>query len=90
MDTNECKGQCNGQRKRQSTEQLVDKELILSKLNIRPTDTVADIGCGDGYMAREFAKLVGSAGRVFAVERAMEKVEQLRQDTVGDVIADAG
>ena len=38
---------------------------VVMALNLKPTDTVADIGAGSGYFARRFAF---HAGRVFAVD----------------------
>ena len=38
---------------------------VVMALNLKPTDTVADIGAGSGYFARRFAI---HAGRVFAVD----------------------
>jgi ubiquinone/menaquinone biosynthesis C-methylase UbiE len=38
---------------------------VVMALNLKPTDTVADIGAGTGYFARRFAP---HAGRVYAVD----------------------
>ena len=38
---------------------------VVMALNLKPTDTVADIGAGSGYFARRFAL---HAGRVYAVD----------------------
>jgi ubiquinone/menaquinone biosynthesis C-methylase UbiE len=38
---------------------------VVMALDLKPTDTVADIGAGSGYFARRFALL---AGRVYAVD----------------------
>jgi arsenite methyltransferase len=38
---------------------------VVMALNLRPTDTIADIGAGTGYFARRFAN---HAGKVYAVD----------------------
>ncbi len=43
-------------------------DLLLPALNIKPGDTVADIGCGSGYYTRRLAKAVGTNGAVYAVD----------------------
>ena len=42
--------------------------LILNSLQIRPGETVADIGSGPGYYSFLFAERVGSTGRVYAID----------------------
>lgn len=51
-----------------SSESLLNKGAILSALAIAPGQTILDAGCGSGYMAKEFAQLVGDAGRVYALD----------------------
>jgi len=41
---------------------------IYEVLNIKPGQVVADIGCGPGFYSFEFAKKVGPAGRVYALD----------------------
>jgi len=41
---------------------------ILAALELRPGDTVVDIGAGGGYFSLRFAEAVGPEGRVFAVD----------------------
>jgi ubiquinone/menaquinone biosynthesis C-methylase UbiE len=61
-----------------TTEQLINKEIVLRELNIFPGQTVIDVGCGNGYMSREFSKLVHPSGKVFALDRAKESIEKLK------------
>jgi len=41
---------------------------MLSFINIREGERVADIGCGGGYFSWQFAKAAGKSGKVYATE----------------------
>jgi len=41
---------------------------LLDYVNVKPGETIADIGCGAGYYSFKFADAVGSAGHVFATD----------------------
>jgi ubiquinone/menaquinone biosynthesis C-methylase UbiE len=66
-----------------STERFLDKEVILRELDIGAGQVVLDVGCGDGYMSREFSRAVGDGGRVYSLERADETIAKLREETKG-------
>lgn len=51
-------------------------DRIIAALNLRPTDLVADIGAGTGYMAVRFARHL-KAGTVFAVDLEPKMVAHL-------------
>lgn len=51
---------------------------IVAMLQLRPGDTVADVGAGPGYFTLRLARAVGPLGRVFAVEVVPEMVAALR------------
>ncbi|MGD8719030.1 MAG: class I SAM-dependent methyltransferase [Candidatus Zixiibacteriota bacterium] len=70
-------------RRGSSTERFLDKEAILRELDIQPGQVVLDVGCGDGYMAREFSRAAGDAGKVYALERHEDVIEQLRAELKG-------
>jgi ubiquinone/menaquinone biosynthesis C-methylase UbiE len=57
--------------------QLPDR--VIASLDVKPGDTVADIGAGDGYFTFLLAEAVGPNGRVFAVEVNDELVDTLRR-----------
>jgi len=53
-------------------------EQVIAKLDIKPGDTVADIGAGEGYFTVPLARAVGPSGRVFAVDVDDAKLDALR------------
>jgi len=69
--------------KGKSSESLLDKQMILEALNIQPGQTVLDAGCGDGYMAKEFANLVTESGRVYALDPDIAAIDELKRETQG-------
>ena len=81
-----------------SSESLLDKARILNALGIRPGQTVLDAGCGNGYMAKEFAARVGKEGKVFALDPDEMAIAALREQTadtnimavVGDITTTTG
>lgn len=52
---------------------------VVAALQIKPGETVADIGAGSGYFALRFAAAVGDAGRVFAVDVDPEMIRYLNR-----------
>ena len=50
---------------------------VLSKLALKPGQTVADIGAGSGLFSLEFARSVKPAGRVYAVEVDEKLIEHI-------------
>ena len=66
---------------RQPRKGLITKMEIrvvsLAKLALRPGDTVWDVGAGSGSVSVEAARLVGSNGRVFAMEKNREDYEYI-------------
>ena len=68
------------------TENLLNPELILAVLDIRPGYIVLDAGCGSGYMARIFSGQVGSGGRVFALDTDPMALEILGRQIGGTCI----
>lgn len=64
-----------------SSESRLDKEVILAALKIAPGEGILDAGCGNGYMAREFARLVGGAGKVYALDPDSAAIETLQSKT---------
>jgi len=70
-------------RKGSSSEKLLNKEIILSELKIIPGQIILEIGCGNGYMSKEFARLVENSGKVYAIDILSETIDNLRKETHG-------
>lgn len=52
---------------------------IISQLHIKVGSTIADIGAGTGYFSLPFAKAVGNAGNVLAVDFQKEMLALIRE-----------
>ena len=50
---------------------------VMGALALRAGETVADIGAGSGYFTLRFARAVGDAGRVYAVDISPDMVRHL-------------
>ncbi|MCD4785431.1 MAG: class I SAM-dependent methyltransferase [Candidatus Eremiobacteraeota bacterium] len=72
-----------GHHKGNSSESCLNKEIILRELNILPGQSILDVGCGNGYMSREFSRLLNNSGRVYALDQAGEAIEKLKKETKG-------
>lgn len=69
-----------------SSEKFLDKNQILACLPITPGQVILDAGCGNGYMAKEFAGLTGETGTVYALDPDTASIGTLKAETVGTVI----
>ena len=54
-------------------------EVVMS-LNLKPGDVIADIGAGDGYFTKRFAKAVSPGGQALGLEITSSKVEYMMKD----------
>jgi len=66
-----------------SSESFLDKEIILRELNIIPGQTILDAGCGNGYMSKEFSRILNNTGKVYALDPDREAIKALRRQTEG-------
>ncbi len=66
-----------------TSEGRFDIDLVLKALDILPGQTIIDAGCGNGYMAKEFSKLLGWTGKVYALDTDEEAIEVLKKETKG-------
>lgn len=54
-------------------------ERLADLLEIRPGDTVADVGAGGGWLSVEVAAVVGDTGHVFATELSARRRDDIRE-----------
>ena len=64
-----------------SSESIMNKRAILAALAVHPGQTVLDAGCGNGYMAKEFSRLVEPTGKVYALDPDDIAIATLREET---------
>ena len=58
-------------------EQWEKSSLMLAALDLKPGESVADIGCGPGYFCYQFADKVGTNGHVYAVDTNRKHLEYI-------------
>jgi ubiquinone/menaquinone biosynthesis C-methylase UbiE len=64
---------------RESRQREEDCQLMLKSLDIKPGQTVCDMGCGNGFYTLQMAELVGPTGRVYAVDVQNEMLHMLAE-----------
>jgi ubiquinone/menaquinone biosynthesis C-methylase UbiE len=75
------RGEFNGASKMETKNEelkFLDPEAILRQLDVASGSMTADFGCGSGYFSVALAKILGSDGKVFALDvmkQALESVE---------------
>jgi ubiquinone/menaquinone biosynthesis C-methylase UbiE len=52
---------------------------IIQQLNIKIGSQVADVGCHEGYFTIKLSHVVGSEGKVYAVDISSDKIEKLKK-----------
>lgn len=61
----------------ESREVYLNRQAIVAACQIKPGETIADIGAGTGLFTRLFAKAVGPEGRVLAVDIAQKFLDHI-------------
>lgn len=74
------KGHHHGGR---SSERFLNKEIILKELDIFPGQIILDAGCGNGYMSKEFSRILKNTGKVYALDPDKNALEVLKKETQG-------
>jgi ubiquinone/menaquinone biosynthesis C-methylase UbiE len=64
-----------------SSESFLNKDIILQELNIFPGQTILDAGCGNGYMSKEFSRLLNKTGKVYALDPDGQAIKILKSET---------
>jgi ubiquinone/menaquinone biosynthesis C-methylase UbiE len=66
-----------------SSERYLNTDIILKELNISSGQTILDAGCGNGYMSKQFSKLLNNTGKVYALDPDKAALKILKQETKG-------
>ena len=53
---------------------------VVKSLNLKPGDVIADIGAGNGYFTRFFARAVSPGGKALGLEIVSSNVESMKRD----------
>jgi SAM-dependent methyltransferase len=64
---------------RESRQREEDCAMLLKALDVKPGQTVCDMGCGNGFYALQLAQLVGAEGKVLAVDIQPEMLHLLSE-----------
>ncbi|MGD9366413.1 MAG: class I SAM-dependent methyltransferase [Desulfobacteraceae bacterium] len=80
------------------SEGLLNDDTIMANLNICVGQTILDAGCGNGYMAKIFSKLVGNTGKILALDPDKGSIANLKKEVektnieafVGDITKPTG
>jgi len=74
------KGISDGDRRK-----MMDPDILLSKIGLKPGMTLMDVGCGQGFFALPAARIAGPEGRVYGIDIDDEAI-----DLLGRRASDAG
>jgi SAM-dependent methyltransferase len=64
---------------RESRQREEDCRLLLAALELKPGQTICDLGCGNGFYTLELARRVGPTGLVYAVDIQAEMLRMLAE-----------
>jgi predicted methyltransferase len=64
---------------RAGREQEEKPEIVLAAMDLRPGQTVAEIGAGTGWFSRKIAKVIGPTGKVLASDIQAPMLDLLKQ-----------
>jgi ubiquinone/menaquinone biosynthesis C-methylase UbiE len=71
---------------RESRDREEEPAKLMKALNLKPGQTVCDLGCGNGFYTLKLAKEVGPTGKVLAVEIQQEMLDLLNKRAEKDAV----
>jgi len=72
---------------REGREEEAKPEIVLQAMDLKPGQTVADIGAGTGYFSRRIARVIAPTGKVYANDIQPEMLESLKERAAKEGIA---
>jgi ubiquinone/menaquinone biosynthesis C-methylase UbiE len=66
-----------------SSQGFLNQDLILKEITVSPGQVILDAGCGNGYMSKEFSRLLHNTGKVYALDPDGEAIENLKKEAQG-------
>ncbi|MBI2850600.1 MAG: class I SAM-dependent methyltransferase [Chloroflexi bacterium] len=63
-----------------STQDLLDAQRVLKVIGLKKGDTFLDAGSGSGYLSVAASEIVGSEGRVYAVDVDKPSIDALKRE----------
>lgn len=74
-----------GKPNKDSKKRIKRAAHVIRVIGARQGQSIADIGCGDGWLSAAIAKVVGPDGTVYAVEISESSLRQVRQRLVANI-----
>lgn len=62
-------------------------ETVLQSLGLKEGEVLLDVGCGPGYFTIPAARVVGAAGRVYAIDISLEMLMRVGQHVFAEGLA---
>lgn len=69
---------------RESRQREEDCRMLLEALDVKPGQTICDMGCGNGFYTLALARLVGPEGTVYAVDIQPEMLRMLAANAANE------
>jgi ubiquinone/menaquinone biosynthesis C-methylase UbiE len=63
-----------------SSRGTLNPAMIISTAGVKPGDVFLDAGCGDGYLSIAASQIVGSSGKVYAVDIDEHSISGLKRE----------
>jgi ubiquinone/menaquinone biosynthesis C-methylase UbiE len=74
-----------------SSKAFLNAEQVLKETGLKIGDNFLDLGCGDGYFSVAASKIVGSKGKVYAIDTYEQSItalkEQIHRDNLNNIEA---
>jgi ubiquinone/menaquinone biosynthesis C-methylase UbiE len=74
-----------------SSKAFLNAEQVLRETGLKMSDKFLDVGCGDGYFSIAASKIVGSKGKVYAIDTYEQSIialrEQIHRDNISNIEA---